>query len=151
MNLSEIRPIIKTDVDEAVNNLLSSNVRPISKSVVTEAIVKKWFDIEGEPGDRWLCAAHDSIQRAVGQAMNSEKAAEETSEDSQLVMEGFERLQKRYVIEREGERQYVLTTELSDEELAEKAEEHRRLGRGNFQHADEIERYIEERRAGMIA
>lgn len=146
MNLSEGRAVIKAAVEAVLDDMRNTNVRPISKASLTEMVMDQWVDgVEGEAADVALVALHDSVWNTVSSRMNSDKKQESKDADPQMVMEGFARLQKAYVCTVENEQVYVLTEEMTDEQLQEKAEEHRRFGRGNYQHAEEIERYIEER------
>lgn len=71
--------------------------------------------------------------------------------DAQLVLEGFERLQKEYLIEEDGAQVSVPIEEMSDAQLMEKHAELRAMGDGCYLHADEILRYVERRRAAIPA
>lgn len=146
MNLKEGRAIIKTAVESVINDMRNTNVRPISKSVLIDQVMTKWIDdVHGEAAGIALVGLHDAVWNEVGRRMNADKNNEPKEPDKQIVMEGFERLQKAYVCTVDDEQVYVLTEEMADEQLYAKAEEHRRFGKGNFQHAEEIERYIEQR------
>ena len=123
-----------------------------------------------EPGERWL--VQEQVSRhplpdsfvgddrdfyTLGAALLSSRAAklalrrrgapDETDADAQqLRLPGYEYLQRAYLIEREGEQRLVLIERMTDAELFAKADEKRRLAKGNDQHAEEILTYIEWRR-----
>jgi len=152
MDLNDGRAVIRTEIESVVQEVATSNVRPLSKSMITEEIMSRWSDgVSGEYADIALVGLHDTVWNELGKRMNKDKKNEKYDPDPQIVMEGFERLQKMYVCDVDGDQTYVLTEEMSDEQLKDKAEEHRRFGRGNFQHADEIERYMEQRRESQTA
>jgi hypothetical protein len=60
---------------------------------------------------------------------------------------GFERehLQDYYLVKRDGEEIFVPIVDLTDSELREKAKVYRKMGKTCFEHAEELDRYIQER------
>ncbi len=67
--------------------------------------------------------------------------------EPQIILPGFERLQKAYSVERNDEPTIVPTAQLTDSEIRVKAVELRAMAAGCYQHADELERFLSERAA----
>ena len=120
----------------------------ISKTELVMGILGDHDDISGEDADFALCAANEMVKSRVERYWRTLKAADEDDEGSeQLLMEGFEHLQRRYILPRGDEAVAVPVRVMTDEELIAKADEHRRMGAGHFAHADELDRYRSERAA----
>lgn len=133
---------VSTEIETAIEELDTRNVRALSPDIITEIVMTAWGEIEGDYADRYICTAHAWIRDAVRKRINRYKAEAQVEPDKQLVMPGFERLQKRYLIEEEGLHVAVRIQDMSDGQLAAKANELRAMGAGCFQHADEIDRYM---------
>lgn len=75
----------------------------------------------------------------------------DTDDDEQkkleLVLPGFEHIQRRYVVKRNGEDVAVHPNDLSDPEIDAREQLLRRRGRTCFAHADELKRFKALRRA----
>lgn len=147
MNLSEGRSVIKTAIEETVSEVLSGNLRPMRSTVITDAVMQRWIDeVQGPAADIALVGLHDTVGELVRKRMNADRKREAETPDPQLIMEGFERLQKLYVIDVDGEQTYVPVDEMTDEQIDAKADELRRFAVGAMKHADELVRYRDSRR-----
>lgn len=145
MDIKEGRAIIKTAIEKSLIEMLSGKIVPMNLDVITEHVMLNWSDtVFGPSAEIALFGLHDTVHDEVRKRINKEKASEQGEDDiiqCELVMEGYEHLQKVYVIDNA-----ILPIEsMSDDQLLAKAEEHDRLAIGNANHAKEIRRYVEER------
>lgn len=113
-------------------------------SWLTQAIVSEHPGIEGDDVDWYLLCAHEHVSDTVRTVVRRYKPSEEKP-DSQLILDGFERVQRAYAIERSGKSFIVPTHLLSDGEIATKVSELRGMAAGCHQHADELERFRSQR------
>lgn len=122
------------------------NGRTARASWVThEVVAKHHAAVEISDFDR-ICA-YGYVRTLVRQSLRRFKTQEES--DPQSVLPGFERLQKRYLVERPSENdegegaQVVVPLELmTDEEIVAKAQELRGMAEGCQLHAYELLRYL---------
>ena len=131
------------EIEGAIDRMDSGSVRALSPDLVTEAVIGSWGEISGECADRFVCTANAWVRNQVRLRINRYKAQAAPEADAQLVMDGFERLQKRYLIEEDGEHVAVRVQDLTPTQRLAKAAELRAMGDGCYQHAQELERYNE--------
>ena len=139
---------IYADVSRVLTEMEQEGVRAISPDVVTMSVIDS-FGVHEQQDARYQDAMVDHVRRTVTSMFNRYKVQAETDDqvDTQLVLPGYERLQQRYLIHEDGQSFAVRTDELTDEQLMVKQAELRNMGAGCFLHADEIQRYIDERSA----
>ena len=101
-------------------------------------------DISGGDADFALCCMEFAIKNRVEKYFRSIKENENTGDDDQMNLPGYEHLQKRYIVEREGERVAVPIRQMTTEEFMTKIDEHRKMGAGHYAHADELERFMQQ-------
>jgi hypothetical protein len=85
----------------------------------------------------------DEVRRCINRRAGDDKPA---SDDRQLHLPGYERLQLYYVVTRDGDDVGVPVEELTDQELEAKAATYRSMGAACYRHADEIDRFKRLRR-----
>jgi len=106
---------------------------------VTE-ILNRYDDIEGSDKDFYLVAArhwvNGEVKSAIGKYDPKPVAGEE-----QLVLDGFEYLQKAYPLLRGAVRVLVPVNQITDAEWDAKEKEYERMGDGCYAHAAEIRTY----------
>ena len=95
---------------------------------------------------RW--AAHFTVLKHVEAYFRKFKEREERANDGQPVLEGFKHVQSEYLVPRNGSQRFIRVHDMTDEEFDEKAQQHRAMGQGHFDHADELIRFKEDRQAG---
>lgn len=139
------RTDIRSDIARVLGQHEENDAQVIDPDVVTEMVLSGWGNIEGDHADAFLCAANLYVRNEVRQQMNRYKLKEEEEPDSQLVLEGFERLQKWYLVEQHGKPRAITVEAMTDDQLYEKAQELKRMGDGCYQHAAEIYRFVEQR------
>ncbi len=128
------------EIERSIEELDLENVRALSPDLVTEMVIAGWGEIEGDCADRFICTAHALVRDRVRKRINRYKIIE-LEPDDQQIMEGFERIQKRYNIEESGQRVAIRVQDMSSEQRLYKAAELRTMGMGCLQHAEELERY----------
>lgn len=111
---------------------------------LTAEIIASKDRFEGDDSDFYLICAHKHVAEIVKDCIGKYKPKPQV--DAQLVLDGFEHLQKAYPVERDGVRLLVPVHLLSDEELEARAIEYVEMARGCVAHAKEIRAFIKARR-----
>ena len=143
INVKEGRATVRTEVSRVISDMFNQNIRAISKRAIVDRVLDRWLDfIEGEAADLAKVALYDMVWSLVGKQMNDDKHAGADETQPQLILEGWKHLQKLYVVGVDGEQMYIDIESMTDDQIQDKAEEHRKIGRGNLEHADELERYL---------
>lgn len=138
------------EVREMISEALAAGQQPEAQRLV-HGLLERHNKIEGEDKDFHTLAAYHFGQRIVKLALRRGRATPEGDDDEprpfgQMVLPGYEYLQEAYLVARDGLQRLVAVQDMTDEELDSKAEEHRRLSKGNEQHAEELIRYKAERK-----
>lgn len=139
---------------------LSSEVRAFIQDrldagliVRAEWITAEILNAKAEPdcpdADFYLICARAHLSEIVKKCIGKYRAQPETPE--QLVLAGFEHLQRGYVVDRESVRLLVPTDLLTDAELEARAVEYEAMAAGCRAHAREIRDFIERRAAQAAA
>lgn len=140
---------IKADIEKLVTDKIDSG-QPVAMAWLTQEVLNAHADIHGQDVDFYLvCARYyvsDQVKRHIKKFEPSAGVAEE-----QLVMEGFDHLQKAYPVERGSERVIMPISKMTNEELEARAAEYDIMAQGCIAHAEEIRRYIDEREDRVYA
>lgn len=91
--------------------------------------------------DFWRHSGYKATREEVRRCINRRIGDQPEQADKQMVFEGFEHLQRYYMVDRDGDQIGVPVQELSDEEIEAKASTYRSMGAACFAHADELDRY----------
>lgn len=129
------------EIEKTIEYFETQNERRLHPDWITQSVIDSHPDIEGDDSDFYRCVSRAGIRDQVRQRLNRYKAKPEVEVDPQLVLEGFERLQKRYLITEDGEQVAIRIQDLSSIQRRAKASELRAMGAGCYQHADELDRY----------
>ena len=124
---------------------LTSQRATLNRDWVVQAILSKHNDVAGEDEDFYRCASRKTVESAVRQQINRFDLRAEVTPDKQLVLEGFERLQRYYAFEDRGVQIAIPVEDMTDAQLGAKQAELIAMGAGCYQHADEIGRYRAQR------
>lgn len=116
---------------------------------LTAEIISRKDRFEGEDSDFYLVCAHKHVAEIVKDCIGKYKPS--PKQDAQLVLDGFEHLQKAYPVERKGVRLLVPVHMLTDEELEARALEYMEMSKGCIAHAKEIRAFIRARRGSEVA
>jgi hypothetical protein len=136
------------DIQSEIEGFVRSNPGIIAPSWLTHAIIMAHEDeIQGRGKDWWVKLGASAIRAEVGSFFRRQHLAESESSTQEL-LPGFERLQVRYIIARDGEKLSVPIEMASDEELLAKADEQECHAAGYIQHAKELRRYVSRRTTG---
>jgi len=140
----------QTDLTREINELILAmqerNEPRMHPDWITQEIMLRHPGIEGEDSDFYTLTARSHVRDSVRQALNRFKVKPELVANSQITLEGFERLQRYYLADEDGAQVAVRVQDMTERQLADKAAELRAMGAGCYQHADEIERYHAQRR-----
>jgi hypothetical protein len=141
----------QTDLTNEVNDYLNSlddNTQAVP-SWITQDIVKNHSDLFGSDKDFALLCVYGHVRRTVTSAMGRYKLKPEEPNPLQMELDlkpGYKRLQKRYLVDRDGEQVGVPVEMLTDEEINQKLGELESMAQGCFEHADELRRYRDARK-----
>lgn len=127
----EVRRIVQDRIDAGV---------VIRVEWLTTEILAIKDRIEGEDADFYLACGADFIKKTVKRVVGEYEPKPETS--AQIVMDGFDHLQKAYTVSRDSETTLVPVTMLSDSELEARAQEYEAMAKGCVAHAKEIRAFI---------
>jgi magnesium-transporting ATPase (P-type) len=114
---------------------------------VTEAVVSRHTKISGDDKEWYQVCAYAVIRSVVRKCVQRYKESPSLENDPQMVLEGFSRVQKAYLVERKKKQVVVPIDKLTSTEIDSKIRELRTMGQGCFEHADELSHYKDERRA----
>ena len=111
---------------------------------LTAEIVAQKDRFSGDDADFYLICAHRHVSEIVKECIGKYRPSANRPE-AQMVLSGFEHLQKAYPVEREGARVLVPVHLLTDDELEARALEYMEMSKGCIAHAKEIREYIKRR------
>lgn len=117
----------------------------IDKSEAIAEIMAAHPEIEGDDADFAIVGAQEAVRIHFEKAINRIKRSEAEPDDSQGTLPGFEHIQQRYIVEDDAGRRVALAVDaMSAQQIRDKCEQLRGMGRGLLAHADELERYARE-------
>lgn len=138
------------DVDKAMRSeALTLIVKAVEKGKVravdtfVEDIVARHPGIKGADADWYRVCAYGWTRHIVRDCMRGFEPNPDDEKESQLVMDGFERLQIAYTLKRDGIRLLVPLSQMTSAECRAKAEEYRHFAAGALVHANELTRYAD--------
>ena len=140
----------KTDVTNEIRKLVSERVDAgviVRVEWLTTEILNMKADIHGDDADFYVACGVDFIKDTVKRCIGQYQPKAATSTDAQIVMEGFDHMQKAYTVDREGETVLVPVDMLTDEEIEARAAELEAMARGCIAHAKELRAYRRGREA----
>ena len=124
----EIRRIVQERIDAGV---------VVRVEWLTTEIMSVKDQIEGEDADFYLACGVEFIKKTVKKVIG-DYAPKAQKQGEQLVMDGFEHLQKAYTVTRNNEVTLVPVTQLTNSELEARAQEYDLMAKGCQAHAKEI-------------
>lgn len=131
-----------SEVRSFIQDRLDAGVILRSEWVITEFLADKAVP-DCEDADFYLLCASSHVAEVVKKCIGKYKS--KPVSDAQLVLTGFEYMQKAYQVERAGVRLLVPTDLLTDDELDARADEYEAMAVGCRAHAREIRAFKEGR------
>ncbi len=133
---SEVRNFIQERLDAGII------LRP---EWVTAELLAGKSEPKCEDADFYLICARSHLAEVVKRCIGKYRSAPSAVSDAQLVLPGFEHLQRGYQVERGGVRVLVPTDILTDAELLARADEYDAMALGCRAHAKEIREFVDRR------
>jgi hypothetical protein len=138
-NIKDIKAMIAKMVADKIDGGSVVNMHWTVTDVLNE-----FDDIEGSDRDFYLITARYYVYEQVKSCVKKYDTTD-TPSTAQIVLDGFEHLQKAYPIERGEVRQLVPVNQMSDAELESRACELDDMAKGCTDHAQEIRTFISSR------
>ncbi|WP_233866732.1 hypothetical protein [Paraburkholderia adhaesiva] len=139
---------LTAEIKQIIRDLESRNERKVP-DWITNVVLKKHplpKNMPDDDADFALLCEHAHVRSTVGQVLGRPKLEVNPTPNPQLILEGFEHLQKEYVVTAEhGAKVSVPIEQISDEQLLEKADELDATSLTLAAHAVEMRRYVAER------
>ena len=136
---------LQHEIEKTIERMEAQNEARLHPDWITQAVMNQHPDVDGGDADFYECCSRAEVRNQVRKRLNRYKASADLEIDTQITLEGFERLQKRYLVTEKGEQVAVRIESMATKQLQEKADELRAMGAGCYQHADEIDRYLARR------
>lgn len=133
---------ITKEIRQFISNKIDTGVI-VRADWLTAEIIEQRGDINGGDLPFYRVCAFNHVREIVRSCIKKYKPAPTT--DSQLVLPGFDHLQKSYFMDRDGESVLVPVDQCTDAELQSRAREYDDMARGCRAHAFEIRKYVEVR------
>ena len=134
----------KKDVTGEIRKLVSDKVEAglvVRVEWLTTEILSTKSDIQGDDADFYVACGVDFIKDTVKRCIGHYQPRPASEPDRQIVMDGFDHMQKAYTVERESETVLVPVDMLSDDEIEARALELEAMARGCIAHAKELRAY----------
>jgi hypothetical protein len=138
-DIKDIQNLIAKLVADKIDAGLVVNMQWASKE-----ILDTYCGIYGPDADFYKIATKDYVADKVKRCIKKYETPDQAGR-GQIVMDGFEYLQKAYPVERGEEREIVPVSQLTDLELEARAAEYDKMAAGCKKHALEIREYINSR------
>lgn len=138
-----------TDVNREIRRIVGERVDAgivVRVEWLTQEILSMKSDIEGGDADFYLACGVRYIHDAVKNCIGAYKPKPNAAPNAQIVMDGFDYMQRAYSILRDDEIVLVPVNQLSDEEIHVRADELEAMARGCVAHAKELRNYRSIRR-----
>ena len=134
----------KRDVTGEIRKLVSDKVEAglvVRVEWLTTEILSTKSDIQGDDADFYVACGVDFIKDTVKRCIGHYQPKAASEPDRQIVMDGFDHMQKAYTVERDSETVLVPVDMLSDDEIEARALELEAMARGCIAHAKELRAY----------
>lgn len=138
----------KTDVTGEIRKIVSERIEQgvlIRAEWLTTEILAMKSHIEGDDADFYVACAIDFIKDTAKRCIGLYAPKPAVLTDAQIIMPGFEHVQRAYTVEREGEVVLVPVQLLTDAEIQGRASELMAMARGCVAHAKELRGYLRNR------
>lgn len=137
-----------TELQIIAHDLIAARIAKgdvIKMEWAVEQLIKERGPIDGEGAEFYELCAREYVYRIMKRVVDDYDASTRGADTPQMILAGFEHLQKAYTVERNNLRVLVPVDLLTDEELWQRAEQYDKLSVGLKDHANEIRQFISER------
>jgi len=134
---------VHAEIQEIIEDALTHGQDPVA-SWIAHAVLIKHPCAEFEEAEFFTLAAGKYVRDAVRHVLSRYKVSTNDA-DPQLLLPGFKRLLKAYLIDRRGEQIVVAIERMTSGELTDKADELDAMAVGCQEHARELRRYLADR------
>ncbi len=144
----------ETNLFEEVSSIVTGMIEANGSAQpawVTQQVLKKHKRISGADKAFYVLCAAEHVRDSVRRVLRKYRPDPESETDPQLVLPGYDRLQRAYLVNRGNEQVVVRIDLLTDEEIDAKIAEYQRMAAGLKKHANELRRYKQKRRAAISA
>lgn len=128
------------EIWEVVDEITNSGAEP-PKSWITRGVLKRHPAPEGPDQELFHFSLQETVGRAVRRAMGRLKAKEDQMDQHELLMPGYKRLQRFYLVPRDDEHVVVRLENMSCADIDAKIAEYQSMAEGCRQHVQELRRY----------
>lgn len=133
------------DLTAEVEAIINARDSAIDTDWLAEEIMARHSDINGEDADFYILCARHYVKTAVRNVVRRYRLGPDEIIEAQEILPGFERLQRRYHIERGGRSLIVPIEEIGMSEMRTKIQEYESLMDGWRIHIAELRRYFFQR------
>jgi hypothetical protein len=136
------------DIKAEIRTLIGDRTRDgvvIHAAWLTTEVMGKYSEVHGDDAALYVILAHKALGEIVKECIGKYEPKAQT--EGQLVLPGFDHVQRAYPVVRGGERVLVPTDLLTDEEIDDRCEDLRVMARGCIAHVKELEAFRDMRRA----
>jgi hypothetical protein len=134
---------MEKEVADIIERRIEAGQETVTSWLVTE-VINNHADITGEDVEWYRVCAYGHMSGVVRKVISKYRPTEEGIVNNQLVLDGFERLQRAYAVNRDGP-MIVPIDLLTIDEIKEKIRELSAIRRGLSQHIKELQRYLQQR------
>lgn len=127
------------EVEKVIEGRLSEK-QPTPATWIVLAVLAAHQDIHGEDEPFYALCGEEHVRDTVRKAIQKYKVTPEGAPD-QLILPGCERMQKRYLVDRDNDQVIVPVELMTDAELIAKEDELGSMAAGCLQHQKELRRY----------
>ena len=134
----------KTDVTHEIRKIVTDRLNAgliIRAEWLTTEILAMKADIDGEDADFYVACAVDFIRDTTKRCIGDYAPKASAKTDAQILMQGFDYMQRAYTVERDDEICVVPVQLLTDEEIEGRAIDLESMARGCIAHAKELRAY----------
>lgn len=135
----------KTDVTNEIRQIVTDRINSgviVRVEWLTTEILAMKDRIEGDDADFYIACGVDYIKDTVKRCIGAYAPKAAAATDAQIVMEGFDYMQKAYTVTRAEEVVLVPVHLLSDAEIEARALELEAMAKGCIAHARELRAYV---------
>lgn len=140
----------KTDVTSEIRGIVSDRINSgviVRVEWLTTEILALKHRITGDDADFYIACGVDFIKDTVKRVVGDYRPKASAVTDAQIVMDGFDHMQRAYTVTRDDEIVLVPVNLLSDDEIETRALELEGMARGCIAHARELRAFKAERAA----